>query len=190
MAKDRLKQAFVAGLLVLVPVGMLVLVVEKLADLLGGIAGMLGETSLLVTFAATAGALAVAALIVVGIGLAALAPAGRALVRSAEEAVFTRLPGYAILRRVAEGWAEEGDDHGVALMRHGEDGPAQFCIVVETLPDGRAVVFAPSSPAMTVGAVYVVAPDRLEALSARPLQLSGVMSGWGAGAGAAIAPAP
>lgn len=63
-----------------------------------------------------------------------------------------------------------------------------FCLIVETLPDGRRVVFAPSSPAMTVGSVHVVSPELVEEVEGGMLEMAGVASGWGVGATKVLAP--
>lgn len=58
----------------------------------------------------------------------------------------------------------------------------QYALVVEQLPDGRAVVFVPTVPAATLGQLHVVPMDDVTLLDAPVQDLLNAVTQWGAGA--------
>ena len=58
----------------------------------------------------------------------------------------------------------------------------QYALVVEELPDGRAVVFVPTVPAATLGQLHVVQMEDLTVLDAPVQDLLNAVTQWGAGA--------
>lgn len=58
----------------------------------------------------------------------------------------------------------------------------QYALVVEELPDGRAVVFVPSVPAATLGQLHIVQMDDVNLLDAPVQDLLNAVTQWGAGA--------
>ncbi|MEP4149190.1 MAG: hypothetical protein ABJL54_18370 [Halioglobus sp.] len=58
----------------------------------------------------------------------------------------------------------------------------QYALVVEELPDGRAVVFVPSVPAATLGQLHIVQMDDVILLDAPVQDLLNAVTQWGAGA--------
>ena len=57
----------------------------------------------------------------------------------------------------------------------------QYALVVEQLPDGRAVVFVPSVPAATLGQLHVVSMDDVTLLDVPVQDLLNAVTQWGAG---------
>ena len=53
---------------------------------------------------------------------------------------------------------------------------------MEQLEDGRLVVFLPSSPALTVGNIVVVDPERVNRLDSGAKDVAQFLSQWGGGA--------
>lgn len=64
---------------------------------------------------------------------------------------------------------------------HGADS-RQYALVVEELPDGRAVVFVPTVPAATIGQIYVLPMSSVHLLDAPVQDLLNAVTQWGAGA--------
>lgn len=58
----------------------------------------------------------------------------------------------------------------------------QYALVVEELPDGRAVVFVPAVPAATIGQLYVLPMSAVHLLDAPVQDLLNAVTQWGAGA--------
>ena len=64
---------------------------------------------------------------------------------------------------------------------HGSGAP-MFGFLMETLTDGRHIVFVPSSPAITIGHTYIVPPERVTILDTSVSTVINALTQWGAGA--------
>jgi len=61
------------------------------------------------------------------------------------------------------------------------NGSAVLAILMETLDDGRLVIFVPGAPAVTLGTVHLVPAERVKSLPSSTASLAGVISQWGVG---------
>ena len=57
-----------------------------------------------------------------------------------------------------------------------------FGFLMETLSDGRYIVFVPTSPAITLGHTYIVPPERVTLLDVPVTTVVNALTQWGAGA--------
>jgi uncharacterized membrane protein len=57
-----------------------------------------------------------------------------------------------------------------------------FGFLMETLPDGRHIVFIPTSPAITLGNTYIVPPELVTFLDASVTTVANALTQWGVGA--------
>jgi len=180
-AWESLVAALVAGLLVLVPLYLAILLLLKAMMSVGKLISPLvavlpdwipGEK--LVALAA----ILVACLIV---GFAVRTAIGRAIGERLERSFFERIPGYALLRSLTQRLAGESGETAwqPALVEIEEALVPGF--IIEALDDGRFTVFVPSVPTPLAGAVYVLNGDRVHPLDVPFTQAVKSISRWGQG---------
>jgi uncharacterized membrane protein len=171
----------VAGLVVVVPVylGVLLLLkaMQSLGVLLKPIARLLPDwlpadqiLSLLLLLA-----------VCFVIGLVTSTPRGKALRSRIEHSIFEKVPGYALFRSLTQRLAGESEDKAwePALAEIEEALVPAF--IIEELADGRYTVFVPSVPTPLAGAVYVLSPERVHPLNVPFTHAMRVVTRWGAG---------
>jgi uncharacterized membrane protein len=176
-----------AGLLVLVPVYLCLLLLLKAMQSLGSlvrpIAGLIPDwlpaerlLSLLVVL--------LACLLV---GFLMRTWVGRALRDSLEHAILEKLPGYTLLRSLTRRIAGQTDEVAwkPALAEIEEALVPAF--IIEELRDGRYTVFIPSVPTPLAGAVYVLTRERVHPVNVSFTQAIKTVSRWGAGCSAFVA---
>jgi uncharacterized membrane protein len=181
-ARERFVSTFVAGVFVVVPVYLAILLLLKgmqsVAKLVRPVAAMVpdwlpaeGLFSLLLVV-----------LICFLVGAAVRTGRGRAVRNRMEVVFFERLPGYGVLRSLTQRLAGDGDEAAwkPALAEIEEALAPAF--VIEEHDDGRFTVFVPSIPTPFAGAVYVLDPDRVHVLDVPFTQAIQSVSRWGSGA--------
>lgn len=112
---------------------------------------------------------------------------GRQVKTIVEQKVLEKVPGYTVLRSVAEQIGDLEKNHGFkpALIEV-NDGLAPGFIVEEHL-DGRYTIFLPSSPTPASGSVLILAAARVHALDIPVTTMLGCISKWGAGSAELLA---
>jgi uncharacterized membrane protein len=81
------------------------------------------------------------------------------------ERIALNVPGYALMKNVGASFVGvEGKNPAKTVLVRFE-GSHQFGILMETLADGRHVVFIPGVPRALVGTLHIVSPDRVQFLS-------------------------
>ena len=181
-ARERFVSTFVAGVFVVVPVYLAILLLLKgmqsVAKLVRPVAAVVpdwlpaeGLFSLLLVV-----------LICFLVGAAVRTGRGRAVRNRMEVVFFERLPGYGVLRSLTQRLAGDGDEAAwkPALAEIEEALAPAF--VIEEHDDGRFTVFVPSIPTPFAGAVYVLDPDRVHVLDVPFTQAIQSVSRWGSGA--------
>lgn len=180
-------EATVAGLLVLVPAYLALLVLLKG---MGSVLGLVRPFALFLPDWLPAEDL-LSLLLVLGvcflIGAAIRTRAGYALRERLEQSFMKRMPGYALFRSLTQRVAGEGDESSwkPALAEIEEALVPAF--IVEALDDGRFTVFVPSIPTPLAGAVYILAPERVHPIDVPFTQAIKTVSRWGSGAGDLVA---
>jgi uncharacterized membrane protein len=106
---------------------------------------------------------------------------GRATWEGIEKSLFQRIPGYALVRSLAQQLAGESQDNAwkPALAEIEEALVPAF--IIEELEDGRFTVFVPSVPTPLAGAIYILSPDRVHPLNVPLTQAIKAIARWGSG---------
>ena len=177
------KTTLIGGLLVVLPIYLTILL---LAKTLAGILALLSPVT-----AAIPGAgqfrQVIAALIVLAVcflaGIIVRTGAGLRAKNAFERMVLERIPGYALVRGLAD--RVSGDSREGAFrpaLVEVEDALAPG-FVIEELDDGRYTVLIPSVPTPAAGALYILPRERVHLLDGPFTQAVKVISKWGTGAG-------
>lgn len=170
-----------AGLLVLVPVYLAVLLLFKamksLAAVVAPLAGLLPAwlpadhlLSLLLVL-----------LIAFLIGASARTRAGRTAKEGLERSVFGRIPGYAVIRSLTQQLAGQGQEQAWKPAFAEIEEALVPAFIIEEHADGRYTVFVPSVPTPFAGAVYVLDRARVHPLDVPFTQAIRAVSRWGSG---------
>jgi uncharacterized membrane protein len=160
------KSTIVGGIFVLVPVVLLSIAIGEAVKLayttLHPLVEMLPLTSVsTVSLAFLLGIVAVV-LCCFFAGLVARTAISQYFVGRIEGLILTFVPGYGLMKSMGQGWvgANAKDAHQPTLVRL--DDAWQLGFVMDTLPDGRQVVFLPDTPTPWSGTLLIVNADRLE----------------------------
>jgi uncharacterized membrane protein len=178
---EFIKSTLISGVLVILPLGLVAMVVFKIVHMLSPLAKALIEylphrlhhpdliASLLLL------------LLCLVTGLLAQTRAGQSLGNSLENAILNHIPGYSMVRSLMRriGNVEESEKFAPALVEIEDALVPAF--VVEEHPDGRYTVFVPSAPTPGVGAIYIIARERVHLLDASFLKTVKCVTSWGAG---------
>ena len=171
----------IAGMLILAPVYLAILLLLKALRSLIGLVAPLAK--LLPKWLPAAQILALLIVLVACffVGNAVHTRIGRDAWEKIERSLFRRIPGYALLRSLTQRLAGEGQDKTwrPALAEIEESLVPAF--IIEEIGDGRLTVFVPSVPTPLAGAVYILNPDRVHPLNVPFTQAVRVISQWGAG---------
>jgi len=174
-------RTFVAGLLILAPIYLAVLLLLKAMRSLIGVVGPLAK--LLPGWLPGAQILSLLLVLIVCFltGLAIRSPLGQAIWEQIEKSLFQRIPGYSLLRSLTQRLAGESEERAwrPALAEIEESLVPAF--IIEEFDDGRLTVFVPSIPTPFAGAVYILSPNRVHALNVPFTQAVSVISRWGSG---------
>ena len=178
------KTTLVGGLLVVLPIYLSILL---LAKTLAAIFALLSP----VTAAIPAGAQfrqVIAIVIVLAVcliaGLIVRTAAGLRAKNAFERSVLEKIPGYALVRGLAERVSgEEGEGAFQPALVEVEDALSPG-FIIEELEDGRYTVLVPSVPTPAAGALFILPRERVHPLDVPFTQAVKVISKWGAGAGA------
>ncbi len=174
--------ALAAGLLVIVPIYLAVLLLLK---------GMKSVAALVRPFALLlpdwfpaekALSLLIVLVICFLIGVAVRTRTGRMVRERIERAFFERIPGYALFRSLTQQLAGESQQTvwKPALAEIEEALVPAF--IIEEFEDGRYTVFVPSIPTPLAGAVYVLDRQRVHPLDVPFTEALRTVSRWGSGA--------
>jgi uncharacterized membrane protein len=178
----------IAGLLLLIPVALLGAVFFAAYDLMVELARTTGLDLPYNDFVdgLIIGAGAFVSLIIVCffIGLALRTSIGNALESRYDNLLQKYLPVVGMLRNLI--MQVVGSNEDVLKLKPAEvalygSNSRQYALVVEQLPDGRAVVFVPSVPAATLGQLHVVSMDDVTLLDVPVQDLLNAVTQWGAG---------
>jgi uncharacterized membrane protein len=178
------KTTLIGGLLVVLPIYLSILL---LAKTLAAIFALLSP----VTAAIPAGAQfrqVIAIVIVLAVclmaGLIVRTTAGLRAKNAFERSVLEKIPGYALVRGLAERVSgDEGEGAFQPALVEVEDALSPG-FIIEELEDGRYTVLVPSVPTPAAGALFILPRERVHPLDVPFTQAVKVISKWGAGAGA------
>ena len=173
--------ATVAGLLILVPVYLAILLLLKamqsLVVFVAPLAGLLPEA----VPADRLLSLLLVLLIAFSVGALGRTRAGRAARDGLEKSLFERIPGYALFRSLTQQLAGRGEERvWKPALAEIEDALVPS-FIIEEHADGRYTVFVPSVPTPLAGAVYVLDRARVHPLDVPFTQAIKTVSRWGSG---------
>ena len=178
------KTTLIGGLLVVLPIYLSILL---LAKTLSGLLALMSPVTAAIP-AGTEFRQVIAILIVLAVclvaGIVVRTSPGRRAKHAFERSVLQRIPGYGLVRGLADRLS--GDD------REGAFRPALVEIddalapafIVEELNDGRCTVLVPSVPTPAAGSLLIMPRARVHPIDVPFTQVVKVISQWGTGAGA------
>jgi len=179
---SSIKANIIYGLLFLVPLAVVILAVEKLTKILSAFAepfGLRGAfAGLVVIFIVLVFALVIAYVV----GAFVRTRVGKWSFQKVEKVVLEQVPGYQIVDKVLKGFLNEQTAYPAVTVDLYGPGISAFGLIMDELEDGRLIIFLPSSPALTVGNVMVVDPDRVTRLDSGAKDIAQFLSQWGVGA--------
>ena len=172
----------IAGLLVIIPIYLAILVLLKgmqsLGQLVRPFTKILPEWLPAEQFLS----LILVLLICFLIGASLRTRMGRAARERAEKGLFERIPGYGLFRSLTQQVA--GDSQQTvwkpALVEIEEALVPAF--IIEVFEDGRYTIFVPSVPTPLAGAIYILEASRVHPLDVSFTDAFKVISKWGSGA--------
>jgi uncharacterized membrane protein len=177
------KTTLIGGLLVVLPIYLSILL---LAKTLSGILALLSP----VTAAIPAGGQfrqVIAILIVFAVcfvaGIVVRTGPGLRAKHVLERSVLERIPGYALVRGLAERVSGDESEGAFrpALVEVEEALSPGF--IIEELDDGRYTVLVPSVPTPAAGSLFILPRERVHPVDVPFTQAVKVISKWGTGAG-------
>jgi len=176
-----LLSTLLAGLLVLAPIYLAVLLMLKAMRSLSTVVGPLAK--LLPNWVPGAQLLSLLLVLIVCFltGLALRTRLGHATWGQIEKSLFQRIPGYPLLRSLTQRLAGESEGRAWRPALAEIEDALVPAFIIEELDDGRLTVFVPSVPTPFAGAVYVLSPTRAHALNVPFTQAVSVISRWGSG---------
>ena len=179
--RSFLVSTLVSGLIIVIPVYLAILLLLKaMASVMGLVRPV---ARLLPDWLPAGNILALLLLLIVCflVGAAVRTAAGRAARERLEKSLFSRLPGFALLRSLTQQLAGYGEEKvwKPALVEIEDALVPAF--LIEELDDGRMAVFVPSVPTPLAGAVYVIDRQRVHLLDVPFTQAVSSISRWGAG---------
>ena len=187
-ARHFMLSTLITGLIIVIPVYLAVLLLLKA---MGSVLGLVKPVARLLPDWLPAGGNILALLLLLTIcflvGLAVRTAAGRVAREHLEKSLFSRLPGFALLRSLMQQLTGRGEEKvwKPALVEIEDALVPGF--IIEQLEDGRLTVFVPSVPTPLAGAVYILNRERVHALDIPFTQAISVVSRWGAGSSALVA---
>ena len=166
------------GLLVITPLAVIFLFMMQLVEVLEKLAIPLGLES-------SAGVIAVfviAIVLVLLIGYIVGSTVNRLITFDQfEESLLKKLPGYEIISTIVKGFGKGESGYPAALVKLSSSEAAVFAFVMEENDNDLITVFVPSTPALTVGTVYVVNRESVTLLETTASDMMNCVSQWGVG---------
>ncbi len=182
---STIKTNLIYGLLALIPIGIVVFLVAQVVQVLTQISKPLAENFGIHSFFGIIVSVVLAILVVLAVcfvvGSLVRTRLGQISFQAVEDRLFKKLPGYEIIGNVLRGFAEKRTAYRPALVSLYGPGTAVLAFIVEERDGGPTTVFVPSSPALTVGSVHFVEPDRVSPLDASIRDVADCLSQWGIG---------
>ena len=176
-----------AGLILIVPLAILFLAIMEIHGLLEDMAAF---AELELPFPAIVNALifilmGVAAVFILCLftGILMSTGPGKKFAHFVEKSIADRIPLLGLIRNLTLSLTGSGNSKlkPVEVNLQGS-GTCMLGFLMETLPDGRHVVFIPSAPAVTLGQVYIVPAEWVKLLDVPITTVVNTITQWGTGA--------
>ena len=175
------KATLIGGLVVILPLGLLLLVAEKIVEIIRPLANSIAAWLPRWFHFPDIVTLVLLVLLCFVAGLLAETRAGQSAGSFFERVILNHIPGYSIVRTFTRriGNIEESEKFTPALAVMEDALVPAF--VVEKHVDGRYTVFVPSAPTPGVGAIYILSSKRVHLLDVSLLTAIKCITSWGAG---------
>jgi uncharacterized membrane protein len=163
-----IKSTVVGGIFVLVPLVLLCIVLGQAATFAYNIIHPVIVLMPVKNVSTVSLAFAIAILAIVLIcflaGLLARTAVSQWFVGSLEQVILTFVPGYGLMKSMGQGWVgvSEEEPHQPVMVRF--DDAEQIGFVMDSLANGRLVVFLPDVPTPWSGTLVFVGADRVTPL--------------------------
>lgn len=115
-------------------------------------------------------------------GAAVSSRKGRELREKVERSLFERVPGYALIRSLAQQLTGRDKESAWKPALVEIEDALVPAFIIEKIDDARFTVFVPSVPTPLAGAVYVLPKERVHPLDVKFTQAVSTISKWGSGA--------
>lgn len=180
-SKSNFKINLIYGLLTVVPIAGVVLLLVKMVELLELVGKQLGLESNLGTGAVVLLAMIFLLAVVYLFGALVRTRIGSWTHEKLEQKVLQQIPGYNIVSSVLKGFVETNDNYLPVMIRLYDSDTAVLGFAMEKNDNGTITVFVPSTPVLTMGNVYIVAPERVTPLEASHIDMVSSITDWGVG---------
>ena len=183
---SALVPAAFSGLLLVIPLAILFLAVMEVYDLLKETAAFarldLPFPDVINAVIYIVLVLAVLFSFCVLVGLLLETRPGKRFARFIEKSIADKIPLLGLVRNLTLSFSGAGKSElrAVEIDLQGS-GTAALGFLMETLDDGRLVVFIPGAPAVTLGAIHIVPAERVRVLDTSIPSMANVSSQWGVG---------
>jgi len=179
--KSVFRTNVIYGLLVMVPTGIIVLLLEKVVEILESIAKPLQLQSATSVIGAMILALLMVLLLCFVVGAFVRTRLGAWSFDRFERTILKQIPGYEIISNALKGFVDKKTAYRAALVRLYGPGTGVLGFVMEENNNGSITVFVPSVPALTVGSLHIVDRERVTMLEAGSIDVTTCISKWGIG---------
>jgi len=180
-AVENILSALLAGLLIIAPIYLSILLLLKAMKAVAGLVQPIallmpdwlpGERLLSLVLGLT---------VCILVGASVRTRLGRTARERIEKSLFERIPGYALFRSLAQQLAGNSEEQvwKPALVEIEEALVPAF--IIEEFSDGRFTVFVPSAPTPLSGSVYILTPERVHPVDIPFTHAVKALSRWGAG---------
>jgi uncharacterized membrane protein len=174
-------KAVIAGVLIVVPVYLAVLLLLKgmksVVGLVRPVALLLPDSVPAETFLSLLLVLMVCFLV----GVAVRARRGRVVMERIERTFFERIPGYALIRSLTQQMAGTSRENVWKPALFESDEGLLPAFIIEELDDGRYTIFVPSIPTPLAGSVYILDRKRVHPVDVPFTDALKTISKWGYG---------
>lgn len=181
MSKAKFRANILYGLVILIPIAVIGVILGQILGLVRSFAAFMGLDSGASAGAAILLALVLLVIICYGVGALVRTRLGAWSFERVEQKLLQHVPGYKITSRILKGFADEDMTYPPVLAQVSAPGAAVLGFVVEENENDSVTVFVPSTPAITVGKIYILSRDRVTYLDASTLDLVNCLTEWGTG---------
>ena len=179
--REFVVKPLVAGVLLLAPIYLAILLLLKAMKSLGGVVGPLARLLPKSFPGEPVVSFLVVLLLCLLVGIALRTQVGQATRFRIEHSVLQRIPGYEMFQGMTRQLAGDSrESTWKPALAEIEDAlvPA---FIVEELDDGRFTVFVPSAPTPMAGAIYILSAERVHPLNVPFTQALKAVTRWGTG---------
>lgn len=183
----RMRDLFVDGLLLALPLIVIVYLLGKtiglLVKLLAPLARLVPQGGWFAIAVVDIASVTILFLALVTLGAFARSAAGRWLAEAMERVVLRKIPGFLLFKSIASGFTSEERETGLkpALVRFDDNTALGFVVETGAAADAMVTVFMPSAPTPAAGNVVLVPSSRITLLDVPMSHAIGTVTRLGLG---------